>query len=54
MRNILADSNISLGSVYEPTEFNVVDVKFELGYDNERLEPVETRKGEPVAAQKIQ
>ena len=50
MRNILADSNISLGSVYEPTEFNVVDVKFELGYDNERLEPVETRKGEPVAA----
>lgn len=48
IKNILTDTNIELGGTYEVESRQVVDVKFELGYENKRLSPVEIKKGEPV------
>lgn len=48
IKNILTDANISLGGKYEVEQRQVVNVKFELGYENKRLDPIEIKLGEPI------
>lgn len=48
LENVLADSDISLGIKQETSEAKVVDVKFELGYDNEKPTVVDIYVGTKI------
>lgn len=50
LKNILSDSEISLGSVYEYVELERLNVKFDLAYNEERLPAKEIMKGEAISA----
>lgn len=49
IENVLADVEISLGEVYDVIEPVEAKVKFELGYEKKRLDPILIKLGEPVA-----